>query len=126
MDGKLDSVLRSAFRQNNSDCCLVYDSARDLCHYWNSDNIPAVDSVPASRILQRSVESKSERIVPSAKNRVARTHLENAVLVCLACFGHRWCCAQIRGGYITVQVVIISIGHARRKVESQAIEDVRW
>jgi len=121
-----DNVLRSAFGQDNSDFRLVYDSSRDICHHWDGDSIPAVDRIPARRVLQRSVESKSERIVPPPKKRVTGTHLKNAVLVCLACFGHRRCCAQIRGGYITVQVVIISIGHTGWKVESQAIENVRW
>lgn len=47
VNDEFDSILRSAFGKNNSDCRLVYDRSRDMRHYWDGNNIPAVDCIPA-------------------------------------------------------------------------------
>jgi hypothetical protein len=115
--------LRGTLRQNNSQLGIINDGTWDLGNDWDPSNIFPSFVIPANAVGKRCIPAQSEAIVPAPHQRVSGSHFEDAVLGVLAVGwsdkGRRRN-AKLRGGYVSIEIIIIGISNARRQLKSEA------
>lgn len=116
---------RRALRQDNFHLSLIHNDLRNHSHDGDPhDVLPALRIVP--RIVPESrVPPKRETVVPLAKERVTRAHLEDAELRAERALAHRGRRPEVRRRDVADRVVVVDVPDPRGEMDRQTREHLR-